>query len=164
MNPSSFYNSLADILLVTHFFYVAFVVGGLLFIWAGYFRHWAFVRNFWFRLAHLLAMGVVVAESLIGAWCPLTKWENILRTRAGEGQPYPDSFVLYWIHRVMFYDFSPGAFTLIYAVFFSLVLLSLWLVKPYGPSKKRAIFTYLILFIGTNMLSSFHQIGGLGTG
>ena len=32
------------------------------------------VRNFWFRLLHFLAIAVVVEESLLVAVCPLTDW------------------------------------------------------------------------------------------
>jgi hypothetical protein len=120
----------ADILLLFHFAYVLFVVLGLAVIWLGFFLGWSFVRNFWFRLAHVLAMGYVVAESLMGVVCPLTLWENELRLRSGSQSVYQNSFVQYWIHRVMFYDASELTFTIIYVLFFSLVLLSFWLVPP----------------------------------
>jgi len=44
---------LADIVLVVHFAFVLFVVGGLVLIWIGVVLRWAWVRNFWFRVAHL---------------------------------------------------------------------------------------------------------------
>jgi len=76
---------IADLILLIHFSYVLFVVLGLVVIWLGFFLHWAFVRNFWFRLVHLLAIGYVVAEALGGVICPLTIWENQLRVKAGGG-------------------------------------------------------------------------------
>jgi hypothetical protein len=133
LNPSLFYGLFADLILVFHFAYVSFVVLGLLVIWMGYFRGWPFVRDFWFRLAHLLTIGFVTAESLTGIACPLTTWENELRLRARGGSQYQGSFVQHWIHRVMFYDASEATFTVIHIVFFSAVLLSLWFVKPRGP-------------------------------
>ncbi len=85
-------------MLVAHFAYVAFVVVGLLVIWTGYFLRWSFVRNFWFRFAHLGCMGVVVVESVFGVTCPLTTWEMQLRLLAGSGQHDQTSFLQYWVH------------------------------------------------------------------
>jgi hypothetical protein len=123
----------ADLVLMLHFAYVLFVVLGMAVIWMGFFFYWAFVRNFWFRLAHLLAIGIVVVESLMGVVCPLTEWENQMRLRAGSDLIYPNSFIAYWVHRVMFYDASALTFTIIYLLFFSVVLLSFWLVTPQWP-------------------------------
>lgn len=131
------YAILADAVLVTHFAYVAFVVVGLLVVWAGYFFRWSFVWNFWFRLAHLGCMGVVVVESVFGVTCPLTTWELQLRLLAGEGQYYQGSFIQHWIHRVLFYRASEEVFLAIYIVFFVLLLLSLWVVKPCGPGRSE---------------------------
>jgi len=79
----NFYSVLSDFILLIHFAFVAFIVAGFLAIWVGYFRHWAWVHNFRFRLTHLLAMGFVLLESLFGIVCPLTVWEDQLRQRAG---------------------------------------------------------------------------------
>ena len=136
-----FYTLLADSILILHFAFVAFVVIGLLVIWAGWLRRWRFVFNFWFRLAHLLAIGVVAAESLAGIVCPLTVWENHLRLLAGGGERYAGSFVQHWLHRVMFYEASESTFTTLYVLFFTAVALSLWLVKPHGPAFSRRVQT-----------------------
>jgi len=128
------YALLADLILILHFAFVAFVVAGLLVILVGWLCRWQFVRNFWFRLAHLLAIGVVAAESLAGFVCPLTIWENNLRLLAGGGQRYQGSFVQHWLHRLMFFEASESTFTILYILFFTAVALSLWLVKPRGPA------------------------------
>jgi hypothetical protein len=124
------YLVLADAVLLLHFVFVAFVVGGLALIWIGYFARWRFVRNPWFRIAHLLAMAFVVAESVFGMMCPLTTWEDQLRLRGGEGAAYSNSFIQYWIHRVMFFEVPERIFTLIYVAFLLLIVLSLVVVKP----------------------------------
>jgi hypothetical protein len=121
---------LADAILVLHFAFVLFVVAGLLLTWIGYFAGWKFVRNPWFRSAHLLAMAVVVAESLFGVICPLTKWETALRLKAGEEASYAGSFIQQWVHRVMFFEIPERTFTMIYVVFFALMVLSLVVVPP----------------------------------
>lgn len=125
-----FYLVLADAVLVIHAAFVAFVLVGLLLVWIGWWRRWRFVRNFWFRAAHLAAIGVVAVESLAGWVCPLTTWENKLRLLAGDGQRYEGSFVQHWLHRVMFFDLDEKVFTVSYLAFFLAVALSLWLVPP----------------------------------
>ena len=128
------YALLADLILILHFAFVAFVVAGLVAVWVGWLCRWRFVHNFWFRLAHLLAIGVVAAESLAGIVCPLTTWENSLRLLAGSGEHYEGSFVQHWLHRVMFFEASESTFTILYILFFAVVALSLWLVKPRWPT------------------------------
>ena len=127
------YLVLADLVLVVHAGFVAFVVCGLALIWIGWFRRWAFVRNFWFRAAHLAAMGVVAAESLAGMVCPLTTWENQLRLLAGGAQRYQGSFIQHWLHQALFFDLDARTFTAVYVAVFLLVALSLWLVPPRRP-------------------------------
>lgn len=119
---------LADIVLVVHFAFVAFVVGGLASIWIGAVLGWAWVRNFWFRAAHLGAIAFVAAEALLGIWCPLTIWEDDLR-----GVHAERSFVARWIHRVMFYDFPGWTFTFAYLLFTVVVAATWWWIRP----KKR---------------------------
>ena len=124
------YALLADAVLVLHFAFVLFVVAGLLVTWIGYFAGWKWVRNPWFRGAHLLAMAVVVAESLFGIICPLTKWEAALRLKAGEDPAYEGSFIQHWVHRVMFFEISERTFTVLYVIVFVLIVLSLVVVPP----------------------------------
>jgi hypothetical protein len=124
------YGVLADAILILHFAFVIFVISGLIMIWLGYFAGWKFVRNPWFRVAHLLAMGVVVAESVFGVICPLTTWEAELRIKAGEDPRYAGSFIQHWVHRVMFFEIPEKAFAIIYVIFFSLIVLSFVMVRP----------------------------------
>src|SRR6185295_4878626 len=91
--------------------------------------HFAFVQNIWFRVAHVAAIGIVAAESLVGFVCPLTTWENQLRLMAGHGE-YQGSFMQHWLHQVMFFELSEKAFAVIYVIFFAAVALSFWLVPP----------------------------------
>ena len=123
------YTLLADFILVVHFAFVAFVVAGFIVIWIGYFLRWPFVRDLRFRLVHLLAMGFVLGESLLGFICPLTTWEEQLRVRAG-GESYAGSFIKHWLGRLLFYDLSEQTFTVIYGGFFLFVVLTFWIVRP----------------------------------
>jgi hypothetical protein len=116
---------LADIVLLLHFLFVLFVVGGLAAIWIGAAARWGWVRNFRFRAAHLAAIAFVAAESLAGVWCPLTLWEDALRGRHEE-----KSFIARWVHRVLFYDLPGWAFTTAYVLFALAVAASWLLVRP----------------------------------
>ena len=72
----------ADVVVVLHAAYVSFVIFGQLAILVGILCRWAWVRNVWFRWLHLLAISIVVIESLLGIVCPLTTLEDWLRVRA----------------------------------------------------------------------------------
>jgi hypothetical protein len=116
---------LADIVLVAHFAFVLFVVGGLALVWVGAAAGWQWVRNFWFRGAHLAAIVLVAGEALAGIWCPLTVWEAALRGAHAE-----KSFVAYWIHRLMFYDLPEWIFTVAYVLFALAVAATWFFVRP----------------------------------
>ncbi len=125
---------LADLTLTLHVAYVLFVVGGQVFILAGWVLGWTAARNFMFRLLHLAAIGVVVIESWLGARCPLTVLENSLRRMAGD-TPQELSFIGYWLGRLLFYTAPVWAFTLLYTLFAALVAAS-WLKYP--PRRRRS--------------------------
>jgi hypothetical protein len=121
---------LADLILLIHFGFVAFVVLGFVAIWIGHFRGWRFVRNFWFRALHLGAMGYVALEAVAGMTCPLTTWEARLRTRAGQPHQYEGSFIQHWVQRFIFFELPEWTFTLVYVGFFALLVLTFWIVRP----------------------------------
>jgi len=115
----------ADIVLIFHFAFVLFVVGGLALIWIGFATGWHWVRHYGFRAAHLAAMVCVAGEALLGVVCPLTLWEDALR-----GAHEEKSFIARWVHRVMFYNFPEWVFTALYVAFALLVAATLWIIPP----------------------------------
>lgn len=133
------YQILADLVMLVHFAFVLFVIFGLVVVWIGYFAQWQWVRNFGFRLLHLLSMGFVLIEVLIGVKCPLTVWERELRELAGQGTMYAqESFMQVWVHRLLFFDWDQWVFTTLYAGFFALIVLSYILVPPQWKAKASA--------------------------
>jgi hypothetical protein len=130
------YRLLADLVLVVHVSYVAFVVLGLVLVLAGYVRKWLWVRNFWFRAGHLLAIAIVVAESWWEITCPLTVWESRLRRAAGDSG-YQGDFIANWLHELLFIDATPQTLTILYSLFGGLVVLTLCLVPPRIPRRFR---------------------------
>ncbi len=121
---------LADVVLVTHFCYVAFTVGGEIAILVGGWLGWAWVRNLVFRIAHAASVGLVAVEALAGATCPLTTWEYRLRILAGQRVESQVPFVARLVRSIMFYDFPPWVFLVAYVGFAAVVGLTFVLVVP----------------------------------
>jgi polyferredoxin len=119
------YTLFANLILILH---VGFVLGNLC--------HWRWVNQWWFRLVHLGAITVVVAESWVGWACPLTTFEQWLRTRAGDAS-YSGSFIEHWLQQLLYYDAPTWVFLLIYSLFGLLVLASWWLFPPTPRTGKK---------------------------
>ncbi|MHA7854937.1 DUF2784 domain-containing protein [Marinobacter shengliensis] len=126
---AQWFQILADLLLVFHTLLVVFVIFGLVATLVGYFRQWNWVRNLWFRLSHLVVIGIVVLQAWLGVLCPLTIWEMELRAKAGQGG-YEGSFIQHWLETILYYNAPDWVFILVYTLFGTLVLASWFLVKP----------------------------------
>lgn len=131
---------LADLVLLVHALFVAFVVGGQLAVLAGWIRGWAWVRNPWFRGIHLAVIIYIVVQTWFGQLCPLTVWEAELRQAAGQVH-YDQSFIGYWLGELLFLELPWWAFNVIYTAFGTLVVVSWvhfpprWRKNDKGPSE-----------------------------
>ena len=77
---------LADLVLVVHLAYLAFIpIGGFL-AW----------RCRWVMWPHLAAVAVGFVSVTVGLDCPLTSWEQSLRRRGGE-RAYRDGFIDHYL-------------------------------------------------------------------
>lgn len=119
----------ADLIVVLHLAFVAFVILSVPLVWLGRLRGWRWTRRPAWRLAHLAAIGYVVLMTWLGLACPLTVLENHLRQQAGQSS-YPGSFIGYWAHEALFFDLSPMAFAVVYSAFGLAVLLTWWWAPP----------------------------------
>jgi Protein of Unknown function (DUF2784) len=128
------YRLLADLIVAVHFAYVTFVVAGQLLIWIGVLRGWRWVRNFWFRVAHLTAIVIVAIEAVCSIPCPLTVWEQSLRALGGT-PTQGGTFIGNLLHDLIFYQASEWVFTMIY-VAFALMVLATFVLAP--PRRARA--------------------------
>jgi len=135
IDANRLYSFAADAMLITHVAFVAFVVFGLILVYAGFFLKWQWVRKVWFRCVHLVAIGVVVLQSWLGLICPLTTWEMGLRVKAGQ-DVYEGSFTAHWLHQLLYFQAPPWVFIACYTAFGGLVLLSWFLVRPNLGSQK----------------------------
>ena len=129
MGNSLLYLIAADTILITHALIVGFIVFGLVFIFIGKRRSWTWVRNPWFRYAHLAAIGIVVLQSWFGAICPLTIWEMELREKAGEAV-YSGAFVAHWVESILYYRAPEWVFVVCYTGFGLLVAAAWYWVRP----------------------------------
>jgi polyferredoxin len=123
---------MADVLLTVHFLIAAFIVGGLVLVWAGAALGWLWVRNPWFRYLHLGAIAFVAAEAVLGVMCPLTVWEDLLR-----GGVRADSFVGRWVRHFLYYQAPEWVFTAAYVGWTIATLITLWLAPPRQASPDR---------------------------
>lgn len=123
------YEALADAVLALHVAIVLFVVGGLVFTVVGNWRAWRWANALWFRLAHLAAIVVVVAQSWLGVVCPLTSVEMGLRARA-RATTYSGSFIEHWLGRMLYFEAPAWVFTTVYSLFGLAVAVTWWCFPP----------------------------------
>lgn len=126
---SPLYQTFADAVLLLHFGFVLFVVLGLPLIVIGGKAGWSWTNAFRWRLAHLLAIGVVALQAWLGRYCPLTILESWLREQAGQAA-YSASFVEHWVQRVLYYEAPLWVFAVAYTVFGILVAWAWWRYPP----------------------------------
>ena len=131
---------LADAVLALHFAVVLYVVGGLVLIIVGNLFGWRWVNALWFRLLHLAAIAIGVAEAWLGITCPLTTLEMWLRAQseAGIAASYSESFIGHWLQRLLFYSAPPWVFVLAYTVFGALVV-AVWFRFPPTFKKRKQV-------------------------
>lgn len=130
----------ANLILVVHALYVGFVVLSVPLIVTGGWRGWVWVRNPWFRYIHLAMIGFVVLELTINMTCPLTVWEHEARLASGSAQRDAQDFIAYWVGRLLFYNFPPWVFGVIYVGFGALVAALFYFVpvRRFRPAPCRA--------------------------
>jgi len=115
----------AIIVLAIHLAIIAFNVAGCVLIPLGACLGWRWVREFWWRLAHLLSFAVVAVQALLGRACFLTIWQDEL---SGTTQVQP--LIEQWINGLIYWDLPLWVFAAAYvAVFVYVVALWVW-VRP----------------------------------
>lgn len=129
MNDDLSYRLLANVVLALHMAVVAFVAGGFVLVVIGNLRRWRWVNALWFRLAHLGAIAVVVAQAWLGVTCPLTSLEIWLRAKAHVAT-YAGGFIEHWLRRLLYYDAPSWVFVVAYSLFGLLVLATWWYFPP----------------------------------
>jgi Protein of Unknown function (DUF2784) len=85
------YRAGADLVVVVHLLFIAFVVGGV-------FLAWRWPRIIWL---HIPAVAYGALVEFAGFTCPLTLLENYLRHRAGEAG-YHGGFIAHYLVKVIY--------------------------------------------------------------
>jgi len=120
----------ASAVLYLHFAVVVFNVFWIVAIPLGAWRGWKFIRSFGWRLAHLIVMGVVALQALVGALCFLTLWQDAL-VRAAGGPAGETSLIERIVTRLIFWPIPLWAFVIIYVAAFAYALAMWWVVPPH---------------------------------
>ncbi len=119
---------------VIHLLYALIIVIGFFLIIIGFFAHWKWTRNFTFRLLHLLMIGIVAAESVFNAECPLTWLEYKLMSLDGVKHGSMP-FIAGMADKALYYNFPIWLFNAIYIIF-GLTVLLIWFAIPPVRQKK----------------------------
>ena len=125
-------DALANIVTIVHLAYFVFVVGGFIGILARRSR-WAF--NPWFRIVHLLAVWIVLAEDVIGFNCPFNVAESSLRTPE-TGSPEASTGFGYVLDQLLHHTISERMLDVLYWKLGLASMLLLFLVPPRYKSVK----------------------------
>jgi hypothetical protein len=128
---------LADLIAVAHLAYVMFILLGMMAILLGLVFRWAWVRNFYFRVAHLAAIGIVAVEEMLRIQCPLTTWERALRAEIGQTVAEA-TFMARLANAVLFRPLEPWVFVTAHLAFAGLVLLTFVLAPPRWPRRRAS--------------------------
>ena len=122
-------------ILYIHALVVGFNVFWLVAIPIGAWQGWAFVRNFWWRIAHLASLAIVAGQIAAGQLCFLTVIQNSLLNRAGNPQP-PSLFNRLMISMI-YWPLPDWAFLPLYVLGFACTVL-FWFFFPPRPRHSRS--------------------------
>ena len=103
---------------------------------------WGWTKSRAFRFAHLAAIGFVVVQQWLGELCPLTAWESEFRLRAGT-EGLGESFIQYWLDRLLYFSAPPWMFTALYTAFGALVIATFVFYPPGGKNPDEGCRTFL---------------------
>jgi hypothetical protein len=128
-------NMAADLVLLVHALWVIFMVGGIVFTFAAWFRKSLFE---WarFRTAHLLGLLFTASMGIFGWNCPLTNLESALRSE-GSKAAYPGSFLAYYLDKVVYWEITQSTITAL-TIVLALFVVVTYLVRP--PSRVMELF------------------------
>ena len=110
----------SEIVLLFHFCIFLFIILSFILIPLGYYQKWEWVKNKYYRLIHLVLMGIVFIETILGFMCPLTILENFLRNDIEINNK-----ITKIIHQIMYWGLPTYQFIILYLLSL-LYLIFLW--------------------------------------
>ncbi len=137
MTKEFYYIAISSVYVI-HLLYALFIVIGFLFIVIGFFTGWNWIRNFTFRLIHLLMIGIVAAESIFNFECPLT-WLEYKLMSLDHIKHGSVPFIAGIADEVLYYNFPVWLFNAIYIAFGLLVVITWFIIPPVFSRKKSLL-------------------------
>ncbi len=122
--------------LYVHALIVLFNVFWLIAIPLGAWQGWAFVRNYWWRIAHLVSLAIVAAQVIAGRLCFLTIVQNALFSRAGSS--LPPSLFNRIILSLIYWPLPDWVFLPLYVLAFAFTATLWFAVAPVRPHPQRS--------------------------
>lgn len=113
---------LADLLMILHFLWVAFMILGL--------PLGLFFRSPALRWTHFIGMSVTAFFAISGFFCPLTVWEEELRGRAVPGFGSSGSFLANHLSAVLYPAVEAWVTRAASAIWGGITLLAMVLLPP----------------------------------
>ena len=110
----------SEIVLLFHFCIFLFMILSFFLIPIGYYQKWTWVKNKYYRSIHLVLMGIIFMETILGFMCPLTILENFLRN-----DTEINNKITHIIHQIMYWDLPSYQFIILYLLSL-LYLIFLW--------------------------------------
>lgn len=125
-----FFPFAADIVIVIHFLWIAFVILGFpVFLWLNSAR---------WRLIHLAAVIWMVLMQLTRSICPLTHLEAWLKSEGQGAEVYSGKFIIETLERLIYVDnVTLEKITYATGVYLTLIVLSFWFRPIPGKKKGR---------------------------
>ncbi len=115
----------AIIVLALHLMVIVFNVAGCVLIPVGAWLGWRWVRELWWRLAHLLSLAVVAVQAMLGRACFLTLWQGDL-----SGSSHVQPLIEEWMNGLIYWSLPLWVFAAAYVAVFAYVI-GLWVwVRP----------------------------------
>ena len=130
------YKIVADTIVIVHFAWILFMLVGFILTVRGFARK-EFFDKWLFRTFHLLGIAYVSVLAIMGKYCPLTLWENILRAKYDPSLTYPGSFIIHYTQRLVYPDINPLVIR-IPTTFIAVFCVIVFLIRP--PQRIKRIF------------------------
>jgi len=121
-------NFLADLLMIIHFLWAAFLLIGLpLGLW---------LRSPTFRWIHFGGMMATALFAATGMYCPLTVWEETLRWKTDPGFTYEGSFLANHLSSILYPQIQPWILRSVSVFWGALTVVTMMVVKPVRKVKR----------------------------
>jgi len=143
------YKVLAEIIVVMHFVWVLFVLAGFILTLCGFFSFYIlrstadrwrkFFDKWLFRTIHAGGILFVGILTMLKQYCPLTLWENTLRTKYDPFLVYEGSCIVHYVQKLLYPDINPLIIRTV-TIFITLFTIVVFIIRP--PTKIRRIFKW----------------------